>query len=364
MRLIIPLVLAVTVAAAILGVGWTHAERQRRMLGYEPMPAHVKSAQTARHPVGAYMPRVVYRYQRGREVMEGGRYMPLSAHGSLVWAQRAVDRYQPGDAVTVFVDPRQPARSYLVAEARFYPYVLMLAPIAALALLAAGLARGGCFEPQPRAHRDGPFDWYHIPAGALTASKSAASALGVAAWYGYGGFALGHYLMVGSFALEQTPAVIVFIAYALAGLPLVASLIRHRRLGRLLADASLAATLPSFRADGVVNLRIAQRVLEDVEIDDAALSLVCTQRRSPFHCERMFVHSQDLASDTLLRRGQQLVAEGRFEIPPRKRRPSSHVSRWHYPRTDWFVEVNIRLARGGHRRVAYPIRVEADQKAA
>ncbi len=364
MRLILPLITVVVVAAALLAVGWAHAERQRRMLGYEPTPGRVVSAQTVRHPLGGYTPRVVYQYQRDRRSFEGRRFMPLTANGSLIRAQRLTEHYPVQSATTVYVDPRRPHRSYLVPEARFYPYVLVLVPMSGLALLAAGLLRGGCFASRPRAQRNGPFDWYHIPAGALTTSKITAAAVGAGAWYLYGLAALGHYLVVAAFVPDQMPAVVAFTVYGLAGLPIIAALLRHRRLGRLLADASLAATLPTFRADGLVNLRLAQRVLEDVEIDDATLSLVCAQRRGFFHSERMFVHSRELASDTLLRGGQQLVAEEQFEIPPRKRRSSSRFSRWRYPRIDWFVEVNIRLTRGGRYRVSYPIHVEAGQRAA
>jgi hypothetical protein len=364
MRLLLPLITVLLLAAGLVTVGWSHAERQRRMLGYQPTPAQITAAQIVRHPLGGYEPRVEYQYQHDRRAYQGRRHMPLSARGSLIRAQRLIEPYQVGESTTAYVDPHRPTRAFLVAEARFYPYVLMLSPIVGLALLIAGLARGGCFEPQPQAIRHGPFDWYHIPAAARTAWRMHIVALGLGAWYLYALAALGHYLTVSAFVLDQTPAALLLIAYALAGLPMLTVLLRHRRVARLLDDAELAATLPSFRTDGLVNLRLAQRVLKDVEIDDAVLSLVCAQRRGPFHFERMFVHSRELASDTLLRGGQQLIAEGQFEIPPRKRRPSSTCSRWHYPRTDWFVEVDIHLAAGGRYRVRYPIRVEPESQAA
>jgi hypothetical protein len=333
------------------------------MLGYEPTPGKIASIQKVREGLGGYGLRVVYQYQRDRRSFEGRRFMPLTGSGSLIWAERHAERYPPGESVTVYVDPQEPGRSFLAAEARFYPYLLMLCPVAAGVLLLAGLARGGCFEPPPRAQSSGPFDWYHIPAGSLTSSKMAFAAVGAAGWYACGLAVAGHYLTVASCVVDQALAWSVFGVYALGGWPLIAAWMRQRRLSLLVADASLGATLPSFRTDGLVNVRLSQRVLRDVAIDEATLSLVCAQRRGLFHRERMFVDSRELASDAVLRGGQQLVAEGRFEIPPRKRRPSSRGGRWHYPRTEWFVEVSIRLAEGGRYRVTYPIRVDADRAA-
>ncbi len=358
MRLVAPLMVILMLSVGLLLAGWSHAERQREAVGYEPTPAKVVSSGVTRQPLGGYAPRVVFQYRQGERSFEARRYTPLGAGGSLSWAQREAERFVAGEATTAYVDPRQPSRAVLVLEARFYPYLLILAPAVALGLALAGLLRCGFFEAPPRAETRGPYDWYHIPASQVAATRGVLTGGFVALWYVYGTLVLGHYLTVASSMASHLGPGVVFGVYALAGVPVARSVLRRGRLGRLLADASLSATLPSFRTDGLVNLKLAQRVRADAQITEATLSLVCEQRRGLFTSERMFTNSAELTSGVALRPGQQLVGECCFEIPPRKRRPSSPFSRWRYPRTDWLVELKIRMADGGRYRVTYPVRVE------
>lgn len=359
MRLIVPLVVLLVLSAGLLALGWAHAERQRAALDHEARPARVVTADIARQPLGGYTPRVVYQYRHDDRVHESHRFMPLPAAGNLAWARQEAERFKPGEATTVYVSPMGKPRAYLVQVARFYPYILILLPSVGLGLALAGLLRCGFFEPRPRAEKRGPFDWYHIPASRVTSARGILTAGFVAMWYLYGLLALGHYLLVAECITHHAPATGVFSAYALAGLPMLASVVRHRRLERLMADAALSATLPSFRTDGLVTVKLAQRVLHEVCIKDATLNLVCEQRRGLFASERMFVNSIQLGRDARLQPHQWLEGECRFEIPPRKRRPSSPFSRWAYPRTDWLVELKIQLVGGGRYRVTYPVHVEA-----
>jgi hypothetical protein len=81
--------------------------------------------------------------------------------------------------------------------------------------------------------------------------------------------------------------------------------------------------------------------------------LTCT-RHDGLGSVRYFTSSQILAEDRAVRAGETLHGEFSFEVPDKKRHPSTPFSRFDYPRTDWQIEVTLHTAKC-HATSTFPI---------
>jgi hypothetical protein len=69
---------------------------------------------------------VRYRYDvAGRGAFVGDRVTPLGESPSGGWAQGVVARYAPGMAVTAYVDPDDPSKSFLERRRSALPWAFM-----------------------------------------------------------------------------------------------------------------------------------------------------------------------------------------------------------------------------------------------
>jgi uncharacterized protein DUF3592 len=109
-----------------------------RVATWQPVSARVLSTdiKAVRGDKGtSYAPVVRYQYSwDGAQYVSDG-VQPISESASWGWAERLRARFQPGQIVTAYVNPRQPARAFLIDKVSLLPLLFVALPLAIAALL-------------------------------------------------------------------------------------------------------------------------------------------------------------------------------------------------------------------------------------
>ncbi len=127
--------LAIFVAA---GLGF-FASEVYRVATWQPVSARVLSTdiKAVRGDKGtSYTPVVRYLYSVNGAQYESKQVLPLSASASYGWATRLRDRFRPGQVVTAYVNPRNPASAFLVRDVSLMPLVFVAFPLLIVGVLA------------------------------------------------------------------------------------------------------------------------------------------------------------------------------------------------------------------------------------
>ena len=113
--------------------------QQRAVQKFVPTDAIVLSSQVKIHRgrSTSYSPAITYSYTFGGQFYQSTRVLPFSEQGSSTWARSIVDHFPFDAKVTAFVDPADPAESVLLQVYTSTPYFL-----SALALAAAAAGMG------------------------------------------------------------------------------------------------------------------------------------------------------------------------------------------------------------------------------
>lgn len=80
--------------------------------------------------------------------------------------------------------------------------------------------------------------------------------------------------------------------------------------------------------------------LRDTIVRELRVVLTCT-RHDGLGSVHYFTASQILAEDRAVRSDERIHGEFTFDVPDKKRHPSTPYNRWDYPRTDWQIEVTL-----------------------
>jgi hypothetical protein len=123
---------------AAAGLGFFGAEVVR-VATWNPVTASVLSTdiKVVRGNKGSsYMPVVQYQYQVAGVAYSSSRVLPIDISASHDWAERMITRFQAGETVTAYVNPRDPAKAFLVRKVSLLPLIFVAFPIAMVALLA------------------------------------------------------------------------------------------------------------------------------------------------------------------------------------------------------------------------------------
>lgn len=359
MQLMGSMLIVTVLTLASMGAGWLKVQDQHRQLStYQPIQAMVAHAEVRWLGRGKYTAAIEYRYRVNNQEYTTNRLAPLLPRGDKDWAEKVVKDHGEGSFVSAYVNPADPAKAYLLRQARYWPYGLVLLPLVLVGAYLKPLAAGGFFQRQPSATLTERGGWYRIEANSDAATRMWVAAAAALLWYGYGVFSFMLYrqtlrLVGGS---PEPLAIVSAAVYGVLGLIPVWLAVRclrhHSRFGR----AEVLSTLAEPHADKPIIVRVQQPVTGRALVAQMTGSLVCDQRRG-LHSQRLFSNSFTFAQNQQLHRNQVLADELTFEVPPKKQRPSSACNRWQYPRIDWQVELLIRLHRGPQYRTTFPIHV-------
>lgn len=127
--------LAIFVAA---GLGLFGSEVYR-VATFQPVTARVVATdiKAVRGDKGtSYAPVVRYDYYFNGERYRSDRVLPLSISASYGWATRLRDRFEPGQVVTAYVNPKRPTTAFLVREVSLLPLLFVAFPLGIVGLLA------------------------------------------------------------------------------------------------------------------------------------------------------------------------------------------------------------------------------------
>jgi len=142
------LILIAGMLVVALVVSAIEIHRQARMLDtFEPVRAEVADGHVERRTSGGsrsrttrYHPVIRYRYEVEGAIHTSTRVTPLPKGGSESWARSILEEHPEGARVTAFVDPDDPADSYLVVRSSFRPYAGLLASLFGLPTTLLALA--------------------------------------------------------------------------------------------------------------------------------------------------------------------------------------------------------------------------------
>lgn len=361
MRIAGYLIVLVLVACLLIGLGVHGAWRQQRMLStFQPTPASVTTNDVRASKLGGFEPDLEFGYNVKGKTYQGERVAPLRINGSRAWAESVTRRIR-AEGSTAYYNPYDPAEAYLLPIGRFRPYGLILA---GLALFGAGLMpmrRGGVFAHEPVAITGGPFDWYDLTPGGSHADRAMGWSAATLLWYLLGALAFGHYYTMTPPAYELKSAASA-VLYAVAGLWPVYHAVSSLGVASRLGAPKAQMTQKVAHLNKPIIVRVEQPFLRDTIVRELRVVLTCT-RHDGLGSVRYFTTSQMLAEDRAVRAGEMIHGEFSFEVPDKKRHPSTPFNRWDYPRTDWQIEVALRTAKC-HATSSFPILADNIRQAA
>ena len=341
-------VLAVGLGMMLFGVARI-AQQQRALASFNPTHGTVTQSEVRRDRLGKYRPVVTYTYVVAQRLYEGDRLAPLAGGGSHAWAKELADRFKIHQPVTVYVDPTNPANSYLLPFARFYPYGLVLLGMAVLGVALLPLSAGGFFESGPQPHPAGMFSWYGLAESSSPLGRALRPLAITVVWLVVGGLVGAHYFLVIGPPYEWLSAsVLVYLAAGLV--PLGVGWKRWWSAAHF-GECKAWSTTPDAHLDMPVVVKFEQKLPTRAAVREARVGLVC-MKHGGLGSQRLFTTSAD---EPPRMDAHLLFGEHKFEVPPKKRRASTPFSRWHYPRVDWYVQLDAKLESGHTCRRRFPI---------
>lgn len=361
MRIAGYMLLVVLAVGLLVGFGVRGAWYQQQALqSYKPVNATVDRNEVRASNLGGFEPDVHFSYNVRGQVYESEQAAPLHIYGSRDWAE-ATSRRIRADGETAYFNPHDPGKAYLLPIGRFRPYALILFGLALLGLSLLPIRAGGVLAHEPVAITGGPFDWYDLTPGGTYADRAMAWSAAAGLWYLLGALVVIHYYLTIPPNYELKSAVIA-VLYAVAGAwPAYRALCAtgtSSRLGRPKAQL----TRHTAHLGEPIIVRIEQPFLRDTIVREIRVSVTCT-RRNGLGSVRYFTASHIAAEDRAVRAGECIHGEFSFEIPDKKRHPSTPFSRWEYPRTDWQVEITTLTAKS-RVTITFPVIAENEHHAA
>lgn len=133
---------------------WMVWQQWDRLEHWQPVQATVTASTVQRHS-GArngptYSPRVTYHYAVNGVAYTASSVTPLGESRGGRWAWDVAARYTPGERTTAWYDPARPERAYLLHEWSALPWVVVVFPMALIALF-RWAARKGILRQRRRA---------------------------------------------------------------------------------------------------------------------------------------------------------------------------------------------------------------------
>ncbi len=348
-------------AGLLIGFGvygaWT---QQQRLRTFQPVPAKVLQNDNRPSKLGGYEPDVLFSYTVKGKTYESNQTAPLRVSGSRSWAE-GITRSIQAQGSTAYYNPHDPGRAYLLPIGRFRPYGLILLGLALLGLGILPIRAGGVFAHKPVAITGGPFDWYILTPGGSYADRVLGWSSVAVLWYLLGAVAVGHYYTITPPTYELKSGVLCAL-YMVAGLWPAYRAVTAAGVASRIGAPKAHMTQKVAHLNEPIIVRIEQPFLRDTTVQEVRVALTCT-RRNGLGSVRYYTSSSTVAEDHAVHAGEVIHGEFTFEVPQKKRHPSTPFNRWNYPRTDWQIEVTARTGNSAV-TVAFPILAEIKRQAA
>jgi Protein of unknown function (DUF3592) len=361
MRIAAYIITIALTAGLLAGLGVYGAWRQQQMLrNYQPVKASVELNETRSSKLGGFEPDLRFSYTVKGKTYESGRAAPLRINGSRSWVD-SVTRRILAEGSTAYYNPQDPGEAYLLPIGRFRPYGLILVGLALFGLGIFPIRAGGVFAHEPLAITGGPFDWYCLTPGGSYADRVMGWSAVTVCWYLLGAVVVGHYYMTTPPSYELKSGVLAAL-YVVAGLWPASRAVSAAGVASRIGEPKAHMTQKIAHLGEPIIVRIEQPFLRDTTVREVRVALTCT-RRNGLGSVRYYISSNTVAEDRAVHAGEVIHGEFTFEVPQKKRHPSTPFNRWNYPRTDWQIEVTASTGSSAV-TVAFPIRAENVKQAA
>lgn len=362
MRIEIPIVVVGLLALVLVLLGLNSAITQHDMLlRYEPVQGVVREAKSVSAGLlGGVRPQVRFEYNAGGQQWAGEDFEPIPSAGSVAWTDAVIEQLPIDRPTTVYVDPLDPSRAYLMPIVRVRPWLLIMAGVIVATVLVLVLRSGGMFDRPPNAMASGPTGWYVVEPTRTPIARSNELLLIGGLWLLLGFASIAHYVVLLSSAGGgwSMLSLLLLLYVVVCGLAVYRALSLRAATGRL-AQPRLSATVNTMRLNRPVIVKIEQATVSQVQIKDSRVMLMCIERlgvtsRIWHHATEPVVGERTLASNSMIRQ------ECTFDIPKQKARPASPYTRTRYPRTDWLIRWQITLASGQKIETDFALKMLAD----
>lgn len=337
---------------SVLGGCWLAFVQYQRINQWVETPAVITAS-----PVGApehVRPYIEYSYQYDGMSITGRRIFPMEFWTGTESAERMAAHYPVGVNTFVRVKPGNPEMAYLVPRAHFLPFGMMLiAPLLGL-LIVPKFIEGGVFARAPDTSGGGNTTYYRTQIAETLQARTAGLVGCTLGWWAYGGLAIALFAASGG-TITQLHLGIAF-TWLVLPLPLLFRGLRIQRASSLIEDAEVGIALLEPRINRPLLFQYEQRCLRPAVLREASVALICL-RRTGLASEPLYQASHLVSGPRELSNNEVLKLCHVFEIPAKKRRPSSPFSRVEYPRIDWLLEVRLAFQGGTDYRAQFPITV-------
>jgi hypothetical protein len=327
---------------------------------YQPVQATILSSGIHRYSGSktvSYWPEVQYQYEVAGKTYRSEKLMAVHVSGGQEWAQALAARFKKGSSCTAYCDPRDPNRAVILRRFTFQPYFYMFGMIFGVAggtflvlqlwgeqgAQAARPANGG-FEIRPRLGG---------------AQKLLTGKLCTAIWYGFGAIPIAHYFLFVPGPHRGGPVTIIGI-FALLGLVPLAFLMRHLRMNRRLADATLLLNQPIAFCGQTFKFSISQPVLQPLEMRSVRVQFRCvgTKVRGKSRSRRVLFEAVPVElKHHALHAGEDMRLSGELTPPP-DQPPSGRDPSRTFTRFDWSITLECHVAHGPNYIAEFPLLVE------
>ncbi len=348
-------------AGLLIGLGLKGAWTQQRALqSFTSVNVSINKNEVRSSRFGGFEPDVSFSYRAMGKTYQSSQAAPLLIHGSRDWAESIQRRIQSED-LTARVNPLDPADAYLLPIGRFRPYGFILF---GLAILFSGLIPirvGGVLSHEPTAITGGPYDWYDLTPGETPANHVLVWSGIALGWYLLGLLSVGHYYMSVP-PVYEVKALVGGGLFAAAGLWPLSRALSAMGIASHLGTPKVRMTRKTISLTEPVFVRIEQPFMRDTIVREVRVALTCIQH-SGLNSVRYFTASSVAVADRAVRGGEKIGGEFSFEVPEKKRHPSSRFSRWCYPRTDWRIEITVRTKKSST-MATFPVIAENTKRVA
>ncbi len=353
MRIIGYALVIVVSAGLLIGLGIHGARHQQSMLSsYRPTPANIEKIEVRSSKMGGFEPSVSFSYRVGAMRYSSQRFAPLLVNGSRHWADSVVEKVRYTSA-TAYVNPSDPSEAYLMPIGRFRPFGLILAGLVILNLGLLPLSKAGVFSRTPGSTSRGPYDWFELkPSVTITGCAFGWSAFTLW-WYTSAGVTVGYYYHAVPPTYEAK-ALVAAVLYAVAGLWPAYRALRATALALKLRPPGVRMIKHTVELDEPIIIRIDQKFSGHATVREVRVALSCIIHNG-IGLDRYFKTSHIVLKDRSTQSGDRVQGEYAFEVPEKKRRPSTPGSRFAFPRIDWVIEVTTQTSAGSH-TASYPIK--------
>ncbi|WP_200761325.1 DUF3592 domain-containing protein [Poriferisphaera corsica] len=328
---------------------------------YEPTRATIIETHVHKTWFGFYRPVITYRYQIGGQIYASTKYAPLNQFGSQPWASKVAEQYQPQQVTTAYVSTQNLMMAFLTPHTTFTPYIATIFSMLLIFMTCFLIRNAGIFSSKPHTpHHPNRYHWYQLTTEHIPSFYAFGMIFISLLWSILILLPFIHFLLFAYYDHEHTrliiPTLITIIAVMLTLIPATMGF-SALHTAKPIKTIRALTTQPQIFLDAPLAIRTDLLFAKACEIQSIKINLTCKQLTG-ITSRTCFSMTHTIQQHQHILPGQTITGSHRFSVPPSKQRPSSHFTRFDYPRIAWAVEIHTTFINNRTLTWCFPIAAE------